>query len=626
MRYFSIVAALATVVTSHHSTTEDAFQNIFKAGPKPPPNPEPIEVTELTLPPALANTTAGACTLDINVHGTGCISQSLIDSGSFLPDGKHVTASIEYVGAADGPAGIYSGMHFVLLKADGTFFPNGDPWKCVTCGVPAENQVGATILTPYPQTFRDGTRALAGNNIIDCGLAQLSSANCTPEKVHIYPIRFSNKVNDDGSGPGGEIRELRLHPDDLHLGFSVFDFSNGALDEYAYYGRLQFNTTSRNYDVVNVTILVSSDLPQPVSTNGKELIINPDAIVVGELRGFSGTGNEITYIGYPIESCNIDLFAADLTTGAFRRLTSHPEYVDPAAISPNDQWSVIMDTRGTNRQMWVSGLRNVPPITDLVSVTASASTRNNGERRFFEPWLLDRDGDRGLYFGQKITAAGDGSPGSINDPNWNGGADPRWSLDGTLISFFQRLAVAPACGGTNPLPCEVSPYPDGRRSRIMVAKLTSRQPLSIPSIPAAPDEVPWGTKYTPGMVIPPRSVPATGAYTLRGRSSGHADVQIVYNPNSATKSVSATYHEFSRDGRNFLNGFENVTSTALTLTLGHYDWFSNLTSTGVETGTKLTSPDGFHLDIDVMTNHFNANGTLTTTINGVSFYQPCNGC
>lgn len=64
--------------------------------------------------------------------------------------------------------------------------------------------------------------------------------------------------------------------------------------------------------------------------------------------------------------------------------------------------------------------------------------------------------------GQKVNAAGDGSPGSVKDPYWNGGADPRWSLDGTRILYFQTLTVAPDCGGVNPLPCPHSTAPGGR--------------------------------------------------------------------------------------------------------------------------------------------------------------------
>lgn len=44
---------------------------------------------------------------------------------------------------------------------------------------------------------------------------------------------------------------------------------------------------------------------------------------------------------------------------------------------------VVMDTRGTDLQMWLSGLRGIPPLTDHVSTSATSSTRNNGIRDSF---------------------------------------------------------------------------------------------------------------------------------------------------------------------------------------------------------------------------------------------------
>ncbi|PLB49324.1 saponin hydrolase precursor [Aspergillus steynii IBT 23096] len=579
-----------------------------------PPSPEPIVVTELPLPPVTPNDKNGSCTPQINPRRTGCMLQSSqVQSGNFLPDNKHVIVSVNFAGARDS---IYNGTQLVIVKTDNTTFPNGDPWKCITCGVPEKNKVGSTELTPYPQAFFDGKRVMIGSNIVDCGSAKLPSKECTPDKVHIYPIRFS----------GGDIRELRIHPDNVHLGFNVFNFNSGKMDQFAYFGRLQFNDSSvaPGYDVVKATTLFDATSPQPISAKNGRLVFNESAIAVGELRGFSGRGKEVIYVGSPLESCNIDVFAADLTTGKVRRLTSHPEYVDPIDISPDDRSQVILDTRGTGRQMFMAGMRGIPPIIDMVVTTAASSTRNNGARRFFLPWLLDHDGDREDYFGQQINAGGDGSPGSINDPNWNAAADPKWSFDGTRIAYTENLVVSPACGGKNPLPCPKSTAPGGRVTRLMVAHLTSREPLNLDPVEPVADEVPWGVPFDESDETPERPYPTSGNYTLHGKSSGTASVSVTYEED-LMKTVAVTYRNYSDDGKIVIEGSEKVTRTIENLTINKVDWYSDLTSTGEQKATKKTSPGGFHLEIDSMTNIFQANGTLTTTVDGKEWKQPANG-
>ncbi|KAH7391283.1 hypothetical protein BKA64DRAFT_626263 [Cadophora sp. MPI-SDFR-AT-0126] len=605
----------------------------------PPPVPEPITIKRLALPPVVPEDRVGACSL-INPNGTGCIPiDSELQNGNFLPDNKHLVAVVTFAGAplAPDPAHTFTGRQIILLKIDESVFPNGASWKCITCGVPAENQPSRNDALDYPQAFRDGKKILAGTNIIDCGSALLAGEDCTPGKVHVYPIRWNDQI--DGSGPGGNMRELRLHPDNVHIGFSAFDMTEGHFGQYSYFGRLEFNPspstglplTSR-YDVVAVTILFDPNAVSPMTTLKNEITFHPEAITVGELRGFSGRGTEVTYIGYPHESSNIDVFSVDLTTGAVRRLTAHPEYVDPIDISPDDNWSVVMDTRGSDRQMWVSGMRGVPPITDMLTTAVVASTRNNGRRRFFSPWLIDRYGDRGEYRGQKVKWGGDewrGS-GSVSDPEWNGRADPKWSSDGTKIVYTEELTVAPACGGENPLPCFESMEEGGRIQRIMLANLTERKPLDLPSVKIHSDSISWGVPYVPGSPQKGRSMPSHGVYKLAGKVRGLAKVNITYDHHGITiRTVAVEYHNFSDDGMNFLNGEEKATvfpNLSKTPTSLHTDWYSNLTRTGSGgRSTKMTGPRGFHLDIDIMENIFEANGTLTTVVDGVEYSQPQNG-
>jgi len=625
------------VTLSLASVAASVFTKGTLEGLPPPPKPEPIDVTELPLPPVAPSSAEGSCTYDVNLLGTGCILQTggLQQLGSFLPDGNHVTARVNFTGAPAGPepASIYTGDQIIIIKADGKVFSNGSPWKCLTCGIPEKNARGRSDALDYPQSFRDGKRLLVGSNILDCGDFNLASDMCTPEKTHLYPIRWN--VATDGSGESGAIRELRMHPDNIHIGFNSFTVSpGGSLAQYAYVGRLIFNPSpsiglplSPRYDIANVTGLFN-DKPeyQPILIEGDKIRINPKEISVGEFRGFSGTGKEATYIGYPKESSNIDVFAVELATGAVRRLTSHPEYCDPIDISADDEWIAIMDTRGSNRQEFIAGMRHIPPLTDLITATATSSTRNNGRRRFFQPYLLDRYGDRGNYYGQQINGDGDGAPGSVNDPMWNGMADPRFSLDVTRVAYWQALVISPACGGANPLPCPNSTEPGGRTERAMVARFTKRKPKSIQPVEPMVENIPWGTPYKPGLTLPPRPFPAGSVYKLDGLKSGSAKVVFTEAANGGTiSSVAVTYRNFSDDGRTFLNGYENVTSRNPSITLNQVDWYSDLVQTGETQATKKTSPDGFHLTIDVLLNDFEANGTLVTTINGIEYKQPANG-
>jgi hypothetical protein len=144
------------------------------------------------------------------------------------------------------------------------------------------------------------------------------------------------------------------------------------------------------------------------------------------------------------------------------------------------------------------------------------------------------------------------------------------------------------------------------------------------------DSVPWATEYVPGVTpsaISILTVVPAGDYTLQGDVNGYANASVIWNDaNTSIETIAATYHEFSDDGMSFVSGYENVTIKPSSLTLRQYDWYSDIVSVGAFNGTKLTSADGFHLKIDALGSGFEANGTLKTTVDGVSCYQPCNGC
>ncbi|KAL2113404.1 hypothetical protein VUR80DRAFT_4020 [Thermomyces stellatus] len=603
----------------------------------PPPEPEKFDIIELPLPPVSPSTDEGACTKEINPNGTGCIRQDFGDhafqAGDFHPDGNHVVANVVFTGApaAPDPLSIYQGEQVILIKADGTTFPNGDPWKCLSCGVPEENAQSLDPQRDYPHVFRSGDKVLWGHNILDCNGVSVTSPDCTPENTNIYPIHWT--ISADGSGPAGAPRELRLHPDDVHMGWSSFTDDGG---QNAFFGRLEFNpepTTGDplvpRYELVDVNLLADPHGTPPIYAEGDELRLNESAISVGELRGFTGSGDAFLYIGSPREANNVDLMSVHVITGEVKRLTSHPGYVDPAAFSHDDEWFIAMDTRGTDRQMWMSGMRWIPPVIDLVTAPVAASTRNNGPRRFFQPILIDRYGDRGDYFGQQVNSEGDGSNGSVNDPNWNGRADPAFSPDGTKIVYWQSIVTPPSCGGENPLPCPESTAQGGRHYRIMLATRTGREPTDPAPVFDIPDSIPWAIPFPPGSTPPSVKSLEPGQYTLHGKLSGSAAVNLTADTQGLgiIGGVSVDYSDYSDQEGYVINGHEDVTRELLLPNFWHnrVEWTSDIVQTGVVEGTKKTSPGGLQLEIDVMVNILTANGTLTTTLDGVVYEQPANG-
>ena len=432
------------------------------------------------------------------------------------------------------------------------------------------------------------------------------------------------------------MRELRLNPDDVHIGFSHLAFGGAAgIDEISYLGRLTFDSAPTSgmpmvprYDIVNTTALRSDAANCQkfrLSGNQKKLIRNRPACIIGEFRGFTADGLSAIGIDNDGGSGNTDLWATSLATGRSTRMTSDAGYEDPEGVSADGKWYAVLTTQPTDRMTFVAGMTGVPPLTDLISEAGIIGVRNNGNRRFLQPVIIRKPGETPTYQGQQLNAGGDTSAGGVSDPNWNARANPAWSPDGTNVVYWQALVTSPACGGSNPLPCPVSTEPGGRETRLMIARLTSRKAEKIPTtpVPTISDSVPWGIPYTAGDPFPTLPVLPSGTYTLNGKVSGSANVQITdLTGNTALGSVVVSYTNYSDQSGYTINGTESAIASG-SFPNNCATIHENLTSSGVQVGTKVTSePSGFAV-CGIETPMWS--GTMTTTIGGTAYTSPANG-
>lgn len=590
------------------------------------PGSEAVTLRALALPPAAPSGAPGSC-----AHPSGCLDASdhgIAEGPSYTWDARHVLLPVRFAGApaAPAPGHQYSGDQLIIVKSDGTTFASGDGWKCLTCGVAddfganRQSVPGGTrdILVDHPQVFRDGRRVLMGTNIFDCGPFSVTDERCSAAVARVYPVAAHR--------PGSMMRELRLHPDDAHLGFSEPVIQNGVfIDQFAVIGELKFDDAANRYEVRGTRYLLGSEsrpyagVFEVDAADRSRLLFGEPSAMIGEFRGFSSDGSAALGVG-TVDSWNFDLFTTDLSTAQSRRLTSGPAYTDPADQSPDDRSLVYMDGTVNDRMNFAGGLPGVPPLIDMVNIGSVQFLYNNGHRRFFQPYLLRTDDDHAKP--QQLNACADPTPGSgsLCDPLWNGRADPAWSPDGTAVVYWQAMVTPPACGPGQPTArdCPISTEPGGRSTRLIVADLTDRAPQSISAPRPWTADIPWSVPVGPGDPLPRRSHLAGGTYTLAGAASGKATVVVTENPDeTAIARIAVTYRDYSYDGINIVNGTESATAAP-------YVWHSDLTLTGRHQGSRTASGStGFVITPPVQVGQrAQISGELVTTLDGHTYTSP----
>lgn len=610
----AVGVAVAVVV----ATTQAASA----AGPTTPSVPQEIThrlhvasaVSELPLPPTVPS--SGVCD-----SSTGCLSATWGAAGSpgFYWDPHYVLLGLTYAGApSTGPASIYSGPQVALERTDGTTFPDGNAWKCITCGVTLPSTIVQNdFIYPPARALPGDKQVLVGNGILQCtdpatqAKLALTDPGCTPANTQILPIYWGANPLGAQVGYFGNGREWRLSPDGVHMVWDTILFSNGSYSEDEFEGTLTFDSANQRFNLTSVYFL-----PQPNRgwvVDGSQLVFQPQAMI-GEIRGFSSDGKSVLGI-QAYEDNSIDGWTTSLTTGDSRPNTVHAEYTDPMAMSPNGKWMVADSVIGSGRMDWLAGLEGISPIsTNLVTIGAVSEMRNAGNRRFFHPWITSTS----TQLTEQVNAA-------VVDQNWNAAADPVWLANSSAVVYAENRACA---ANTPDRLCAGSTEPGGRNSRVMIARLALPSSVAVPPKPIS-DTAPssWAIPYTQGDQLPPANatIPA-GTYTIKGNVSGSATVVITDNAtNSSISTMAITYHNYVQSrGLNVINGTENIDASVA----GFLTWNENVTALGLQgIGRQFTSPGGFTVNTNLLntSNNLQATGTMTTTLNGRTYTQPANG-
>lgn len=383
---------------------------------------------------------------------------------------------------------------------------DGSELRCLSCGVAPE--VTEPLLKPLP--FTDGRRVIlrvglqnpgraADHAVFECrpSVAQCNEAELVP--IVIPP--------DDPEIVRQDQREFKIAPDGRHVGFTQVRAAAGG-------GTL---------------------LTAIVGTMEREGDVYPvrDARVVstlGELKGFTPDGKSVIVTGFesPYEAANPDATTLDLTTGAVTRVTRYPDYDEPVDFSPDGRWFVVGSARTSGLCETVAQVRRpnflgdgLEPLIGSLFVSDRAS--------LLQPWIVATDLESADHPGQQL------NPGSAAE-GYSGRAFPNWSPDGTRVTFWE--------GTTEPN------LPPTTGTRIVVARLVGRRPVSPPGDRTSPDPV-WAPPLAGLLPIPPP--------TPSSRAGEHGgSVEIEESTLGDAQVIEVTYRAFSDDGEFVIDGTERA--------------------------------------------------------------------
>lgn len=468
-------------------------------------------------------------------------------SPSFTPDGKHL---------------LFPGTHTVDGK------PRNDVWitdlrgkglRCITCSIEADSR---TLPYAYVFPFADGKRVFLGfSGVLECAPSIL---NCRTSKYLPYDLSTANPPG-GVIPPGGAANRTQavvrqgayptLSQDGEHIGYS--DVRTDGLEQMvvAKLVRKEDKYVAEDPKVINP--------PGPTSATDRNVDAWSESTGLYELKTFTRGGSHVTYVhSGGIHSENPEVWEVNLKTGVRQRLTHHPDWDEDFAGSPDGKSSVVWSNR--THTMWdaLGGLMPHRSFIDAPMVAAEAGMLINTPNNLAcggVVWLTPGEGDHGgSVSGQPIIAPDVHAHTTV--VGWSA-----WSPDGT------KFALNAVKKGSGLFSGEVPDY-------LAIAEMNSRKPAK--PLPVVSSEVgDWAP--APADWHPPFGY--VGDVTLDGPGGGTVDINYNGKQGAVYGDFSATYRNYSEDGKTFLNGSKKISVLEPGVTKVHE--VTDLVMTGEHTGS-----------------------------------------
>ena len=530
---------IAAVASTLWLLVGSAYAATDVSPPDAPPF-EPVEIDRISLPEEIVDASQPAFTQD---------GEHLL----FMANATAGDADMWIVGEdGSNPRNLTGGV------AGEPPMPNGE-------GPSAELEQPGLIM-PFP----DGERVFFGPygdpRVLECSP---SVVNC--QSKEILDIDLSG-ARPDGLGlipPGGAVL-----PPQLNIGF-------GARPQLSHDGKWIMFSDIRT-DAIEIMLLARLNRAADGSgyTTSDPVVLNPAAptsrtdqdtqawsrsTALFEAKTFTDGGRSVTYVQVGGKAGgNPDIWKLDLKTGERKRLTSHPDWQEDESQSPDGKWNVFsIDSRGTNFLTYLSLMpyRSFFNAWEIAAVAqlavAGAKPRSCAP---FTPRLLPASGDMGgKLMGQVLQPyeGGDVRPSG----NYQGWAN--WKPDSTAVALSTQSFNT--LGG--------APY-------LEIARFPAREPTEPePIVSSEPGDWAPAPEEYPGALGA-----LAGNITLQGKHSGMVTLNYVQQF-FATVNNTATYDNYSDDGKTFLNGTDRIVRIGPSSLGGITQVVTNLTLSGEHTGS-----------------------------------------